>query len=114
MSYKSAAKKPGKKTKNFLQIGAECRRCDFLKVRIKSYCKQEKITQVELAEKMKISPATISRFMSGGSGVQSECYVIGMKYLRTRMPISLCDESAVTIVPTSSKYEWVIPGGSTV
>ena len=87
---------------NFFSMGAEFRRCDTLKIRIKTYCKQQSITQNELADRMKVGRTAVSRFMSGVAGVQGDCYQVAMRYLKTRLPLSACTEP-VKIIPTSSK-----------
>jgi len=79
------------------------RRCDPLKLRIKSYCKQEKITQAQYADLIGIGKTTVSRFMSGESGVQSETYTRSMVFLKKKMPLSKSDDS-LKIKSTFSNY----------
>ena len=53
-------------------VMSKARRCDPLKLRIKSYCKKEKITQAQYADLIGVSKTTVGRFMSGECGVGSE------------------------------------------
>ena len=41
---------------------------------------------------MGVGHGSMTSFMRGVCLVQSETYVVGMKYLRTRMPISKCSD----------------------
>ncbi len=78
------------KTSNFFSKGAEIRRSNLLRVRIRTYCKQEKLTQPQFGEKLGCSPSQMNSFMTGMSLTGSSVYIQGMKYLRTRMPVSKC------------------------
>lgn len=79
------------------------RRCDPLKLRIKSYCKKEKITQAQYADLIGIGKTTVGRFMSGECGVGSECYTRSMVFLKKKMPLSQSDDS-LKIKSTFSNY----------
>ena len=88
-------------------VMAMARRCDPLKIRIKCFCKKESITQAQYSDLINVSKTTVSRFMSGESGVQSECYTRSMVYLKKKMPLSQCNTEGVKIKPTMASYEWV-------
>ena len=79
-----------KKSGNFFQKQGEIRRCNDLRCRIKTYCKQQGITQPTLAQKMGVSASQMSSFMTGSALTGSEVYTRGMNYLRVRMPLSHC------------------------
>ena len=80
----------GKKGGNFFQKGQEIRRCNDLRCRIKTYCKQQGMTQPSLAEKMGVSASQMNSFMTGKTLTGSIVYTRGMNYLRVRMPLSQC------------------------
>lgn len=86
MSYKS-----GKKS--FIQKCGEIRRCNDLRVRIKTWCKQEGLTQPLFADALNVSTKEMSNFMTGASLTGSNVYPKAMKYLKTRMPLSECSYS---------------------
>ena len=69
---------------------AEIRRCDHLRARIKTYCRQENIPQVEMAERLRVSKSQMANFMVGETLTGSIVYEAGMKYLKTRLPLSKC------------------------
>ena len=100
------------KKSNLLKKNQEIRRANDLRVRIETYCKQEHLTRPDFAELLKCSKSQLSSFMTGiiychycyqnnkyytcmlGSALTgSEVYSSGMKYLKTRMPLSNCSES---------------------
>ena len=82
----------GKKAKkgNFFSKGAEIRRSNDMRLRIKTYCRKEGITQVELAKRMDVSTSQMNAFMTGAYLTGSAVYIAGLSYLRMRMPISKC------------------------
>jgi hypothetical protein len=80
------------KKNNFFQKSAEIRKCNDLRLRIKTFCKLERITQVQLADKFQVSAKQMQSFMSGNALTGSEVYTQGMKYLKVRMPISKCSD----------------------
>ena len=97
--------KKSSKKKSIFAKGSEFRRCDDLKLRIKTYVKKEKITQKELAERMKISTRSMTCFMSAAGGsVNTECYITAMKYLKTRMPLAGCTVEGIKIIPSSTNW----------
>lgn len=75
---------------NFFQKGNEIRRCDDLRCRIRTYCRQQSITLPQLAERMGVSTGQMRSFSAGSSLTGSEVYSRGMKYLRLKMPMSQC------------------------
>jgi len=81
--------------KSFSSRSREIERCNNLRVRIKTYCRQESLTQVELAEKMKVSKSSMGSFMSGSALSGSPTYVEGMKYLKLRMPLTQCSPAEI-------------------
>jgi predicted XRE-type DNA-binding protein len=96
-----------KKKKGKSMIGElhDFRKCDDLKVRIKTYCKQQKITQTQLATDMKVSYSSMRDFMAGNAGVNSCTYQRGMIFLRTKMPLTKCTEP-VAITSSFDKGSW--------
>jgi transcriptional regulator with XRE-family HTH domain len=80
---------PAKSAKkgNFVKKTAEIRKCNDLRVRIKTFCKLERITQAQLANNMNVSAQQMQSFMSGNALTGSEVYAQGLKYLKVRMPL---------------------------
>lgn len=88
MSYKSTKRTIGRKSQ-------EIRRCNDLRVRIKTWCKQEALTQPQFAEKLDVTRTEMSNFMTGLSLTGSRVYTKAMSYLRVRMPLSKCSVSDI-------------------
>lgn len=86
-AYKSSKKK------SILQKGNEIQRCNDLRVRIKTWCKQEGLTQPMFADALNVSTKEMSNFMTGASLTGSNVYPKAMAYLKTRMPLSNCSYS---------------------
>ena len=97
----------GKPVKSFWQRSAEIERCNDLRARIKAYCKQESLTQPQLAEKMRVSAKQMSQFMTGSCLSGSEVYKRGKVYLKTKMPLHMCYEERSKIV----NNKWVMTFG---
>lgn len=93
---------------NFFQKSHEIKRCNDLRARIKSYCKQENFTQPQFAEKMGVSKSQMNSFMTGSALTGSEVYLVGMKYLRTRMPLSKCSEEDINKIENN---KWSVTFG---
>ena len=91
------------KKSNFFSKGREIDRCCDMRVRIKTYCKQEGITQPTLAEQMRVSKSQMSSFMTGMSLTGSLVYSQAQKYLRTRMPLSQCSQDDIQSM-TNNKW----------
>ena len=72
MSGKTKAAKASKS--NYFSKGQEIRRCNDMRVRIKTYCKQESITQPQLADKMGVTKSQMNSFMIGSALTGSEVY----------------------------------------
>jgi transcriptional regulator with XRE-family HTH domain len=87
----------GKPVKSFWQKHAEIERCNDLRARIKTYCKQESLTQPEFAEKIRVSATQISGFMTGRMLSGSEVYKKSNNYLRHRMPLFKCEEERAKV-----------------
>lgn len=77
--------------KSFMQKSREIDRCNDLRVRIKTFCRREGLTQPQLAEKLQVSKSSMSNFMTGAMLSGSPTYIQGMKYLKLRMPLNQCD-----------------------
>ena len=88
----------GKPVKTFTQKCAEIERCNDLRARIKTFCKQESLTQPKFAEKIHVSAKQISYFMTGACLSGSEVYKKSMKYLRDKMPLYMCGEERAKVV----------------
>jgi hypothetical protein len=88
----------GKPVKTFTQKCAEIERCNDLRARIKTYCKQVTLTQPEYAEKIRVSAKQISLFMTGRCLSGSEVYKKSMKFLRDKMPLYMCEEERAKTV----------------
>ena len=99
-----SAKKSHKKS--FGTQCAEIRRCNDLRVRIKTYCREESITQAQLAVKMSVSNSQMGNFMTGNALTGSQVYTEGMKYLKLRMPLSKCSENERNEI-TNNKWGFV-------
>ncbi len=76
----------------------EIERCNDLRARIKTYCKQEALTQPEYAVKIRVSASQIKLFMTGACLSGSEVYKKSMKYLREKMPLYMCEEERAKVV----------------
>ena len=98
-----AVKSSRKNQKSFFQVNAMIRRCDQLKFRIRNYQKLKGITQAQFADEIHVGKGSMSNFMRGTTGVESDAYVAAHKYLKTRMPLSKCSED-VNFMSTGSKY----------
>ena len=72
MSGKTKAAKASKS--NYFSKGQEIRRCNDMRVRIKTYCKQQSITQPQLADKMGVTKSQMNSFMVGSALTGSEVY----------------------------------------
>lgn len=98
------------KKKTFGQKCQEIRRCNDLRVRIKTYCKKEGLTQPQFADKLgNVSASEVSRFMTGASLTGSIVYDKAMAYLRTRMPLSQCSDEDIESM-TNNKWRVVFGG----
>ena len=84
------AKKSNKK--GFGTQMAEIRRSNDLRCRIKSYLKEQSLTQSAFATQLGCSNMSMSNFMNGTSLTGSDVYHKGMKYLKTRYPLSKCSD----------------------
>jgi hypothetical protein len=83
----SKAKKSNKK--GFGTQMAEIRRCNDLRCRIKSYLKEQSLTQSAFATQLGCSNMSMS---NGTSLTGSDVYSKAMKYLKTRYPLSKCSD----------------------
>ena len=81
--------------KSFSSKSREIERCNNMRVRIKTYCRQEGLTQQNLAEKMKVTKSSMGNFMSGTALSASPTYIEGMKYLKLRMPLTQCSPAEI-------------------
>ena len=98
------------KNGNFFRKRVEIRRSNDMRLRIKTYCRTEGITQVELAKRMDVTTSQMNAFMTGSYLTGSAVYISGLAYLRTRMPISKCsaDDRANMV---NNKWHVTFPAG---
>ncbi len=106
----AGGKKAKKSGKNWLSQMKEIKKCNDLRVRIKTYCKRESLTQPQLAERLKVSSSQMNSFMTGSSLSQSEVYTNGMKFLKTRMRLDECSEEDLANMKNN---KFVFTSGST-
>ncbi len=88
----------GKTRQNIHAKMREIERCNDLRARIKTYCKQETLTQPEYAEKIRVTAKQINLFMTGRCLSGSEVYKKSMKFLRDKMPLYMCEEERAKVV----------------
>ena len=100
------ARKSGSKSKKSGSKEQEIIRCDDLRCRITTYCKQEGITQSIFADRLGVSAIQMSSFMTGKSLTGSDVYTLGMNYLRVRMPLSKCSVQDRAQI-RNDKWGWV-------
>jgi hypothetical protein len=96
----------GKPVKTFTQRCKEIERCNDLRARIKTYCKQESMTQQTFGEKIGCSQKQMCYFMNGTTLSGSAVYAQANSYLKHKMPLSKCSEEREKIVNNKWKISF--------
>ena len=93
----------GKPVKTFTQRRKEIERCNDLRARIKTYCKQESMTQQAFGEKIGCSQKQMCFFMTGAYLSGSAVCTQANSYLKYKKPLSKCTEEREKIVNNHSE-----------